>query len=410
LELLRQGVAAARAGDKAQTRRLLRQATALDPGNEAAWLYLAGVAESALESIGFLERVLQLNPANEKAREGLKAARLQAGLDAVRAKDKPLARRLLTEAAQDQPNNEVVWLHLAAVADDPGTAINHLERVLQLNPGNERARTGIAYYRARLPQPTHSAWQCPLCQAPAEARQARCPRCGGVLTLDDLGAFTRNAAVDAAQLRTAVTRLTERLRQKPEHATAVNLGLAYLNLNQVEEAVAHFQAALKLKPEDRVLRSRVTTLVQHRAAQEQAERAAAPRRAVLIVDDSPTIRKVVAMTFEGAGHRVIAAGDSQEAVEALRAEGVPDLILLDITMPGMDGYQLCKLLRQSRETQRVPIVMLSGKDGLFSKLRGRMAGSTEYITKPCRPEALLGLLDKYCAAGRALATAGGARG
>src|SRR6516164_4454431 len=104
LDLLKRGVAAARAGDKALTRCLLRRVTELDPKNEAAWLWLAGVAESALQTLEYLERALAINPANERARDGARSARLQAGLDAVRAKDKPLARRLLTQAAQDQPN------------------------------------------------------------------------------------------------------------------------------------------------------------------------------------------------------------------------------------------------------------------------------------------------------------------
>jgi twitching motility two-component system response regulator PilG len=66
-------------------------------------------------------------------------------------------------------------------------------------------------------------------------------------------------------------------------------------------------------------------------------------------------------------------------------------------MPGMDGYQLCRLLRQNADTTNIPIILLSGKDGFFSKVRGRMAGSTEYITKPFQPEGLLRVVERYCA-------------
>jgi twitching motility two-component system response regulator PilG len=410
LDLLRKAIATAQTGDKAQTRRLLREVTTLDPGNEVAWMWLASVGESALEALEYLERALEINPTNERARDGVKSARMQASLDAVRAKNKPLARRLLTQVARDQPNNEAVWLNLAGVADVPGEAIGYLERVLQLNPANERARAGIVYYRARLTQPANPTWECPLCQVQAEARPERCPRCGAVLTLADPEAFPTNAVVDKQQLRGAIERHTTRLRHQPDYLGHFHLGLAHLNLNQFDEAITQFQAAWRLKPDERTLRSQITALMQRKAARDRAAREAAPQRVVLIVDDSPTIRKLVTMTLENGGHRVVAAADGQEAVDCICSKGVPDLILLDITMPGMDGYQLCKLLRQSRETQNVPIVMLSGKDGFFSKIRGRMAGSTEYITKPFRPEALLRLMEKYCGAGPQLKPAGSVKG
>jgi twitching motility two-component system response regulator PilG len=73
----------------------------------------------------------------------------------------------------------------------------------------------------------------------------------------------------------------------------------------------------------------------------------------------------------------------------------PDLILLDITMPRMDGYQVCKLIRGNPTTKDVPIVMISGKDGFFDKVRGRMAGATGYITKPFGPETLMKAVEHY---------------
>jgi twitching motility two-component system response regulator PilG len=403
LDLLKRGVAAARAGDKALTRNLLRQVTEIDPGNEAAWLWLAGVAESSLQTLEYLERALAINPANERARDGARSARLQAGLDAVRSKDKLLARRLLTQAALDQPNNESIWLHLAAVTDAPVEAIGHLEKALQLNPTNDRARKGIAYYRGQLTQTANPAWECPLCQGKAESPQTRCPHCGAVLTLANLDALAQTASLDHGRLRAAVDRLAAQVRQKPDYAGHLHLGLAQLNLGQTDEAVAQFQAALRLRPADRALRTQIAALAERAAAREQAQGDAGPSRVVLIVDDSATIRKVVTMTLENGGHKVLAAADSQEAINTICSKGVPDLILLDITMPGMDGYQLCKLLRQDKATHRVPIVMLSGKDGFFSKIRGRMVGSTDYVTKPFRPKTLLHLVDKYCSASLAKA-------
>ncbi|MBA2736954.1 MAG: response regulator, partial [Pyrinomonadaceae bacterium] len=97
-------------------------------------------------------------------------------------------------------------------------------------------------------------------------------------------------------------------------------------------------------------------------------------------------------------HEVVCAVDGMDALAKLN-EVVPDLILLDITMPRMDGYQVCKLVRSNPLTKDIPIVMISGKDGFFDKVRGRMAGTTGYITKPFGPETLMKALDVYIKAG-----------
>ena len=115
----------------------------------------------------------------------------------------------------------------------------------------------------------------------------------------------------------------------------------------------------------------------------------------MVVDDSPTVRKLVAIKLEKHGHRVILAVDGMDALSKLNEE-VPDLILLDITMPRLDGYQLCKIIKSNAAYKHIPVVMLSGKDGFFDKVRGRMAGSAAYITKPFEPETLLSTIDAYC--------------
>ncbi|HKX84194.1 MAG TPA: response regulator, partial [Pyrinomonadaceae bacterium] len=88
------------------------------------------------------------------------------------------------------------------------------------------------------------------------------------------------------------------------------------------------------------------------------------------------------------------SNDGPEALELLK-ELIPDLVLLDINMPKMDGYQVCKLIRSNHATQNVPVVMISGKDGFFDKVRGRMAGTTGYMTKPFGPESLMKAVEAY---------------
>ncbi|MGO8947637.1 MAG: response regulator [Ktedonobacterales bacterium] len=102
---------------------------------------------------------------------------------------------------------------------------------------------------------------------------------------------------------------------------------------------------------------------------------------VLVVDDSPTVRKIVQLTLQRERIHVVTAGDGLSALAAV-ADEQPDLILLDIMLPRMDGYNICQVVRRNNAFRDMPIIMLSGKDGLFDKMRGKLAGSTEYITKP----------------------------
>lgn len=102
---------------------------------------------------------------------------------------------------------------------------------------------------------------------------------------------------------------------------------------------------------------------------------------VLVVDDSPTVRKIVQLTLLREHIHVVTAGDGLSALAAV-ADEQPDLILLDIMLPRMDGYNICQVVRRNMAYKDMPIIMLSGKDGLFDKMRGKLAGSTEYMTKP----------------------------
>ena len=115
---------------------------------------------------------------------------------------------------------------------------------------------------------------------------------------------------------------------------------------------------------------------------------------VLVVDDSPTVRKIVQMTLQREHIRVITAGDGLSALTSV-ADEMPAVILLDIQLPRMDGYHICQIIRKNLQFRQIPIIMLSGKDGLFDKMRGRLAGSTEYLTKPFDSAELVYTVKKH---------------
>jgi len=308
VDLFRLAMAASRAGNKARTRECLQEAVRLDPNSETSWQWLATVLDDPADATLAWERVLALNPNNEKAKSGIRPARLQAGINAAKAKDVPAARRLLRAAVADEPKSEHGWLWLASVCDSPTEARAHLERVLTLNPASVAARKGISYYDGKILKQ----------QAAAEASSA-----------------------------------SQRMAHPP--------GLSGLT---------------EVPPPD--------------AAPGSGE----PRR-VLVVDPSRTYRKLVGMVVATEGYATVEAEDADEAIDRIRDDGVPDLVVLDARLSGMDAFEFCRLLREHPDTESLPVVLLAASDGPIDGQRCRAAGVTATLAKPLQPDALLALLRQH---------------
>ncbi|OWQ87712.1 two-component system response regulator [Roseateles aquatilis] len=120
------------------------------------------------------------------------------------------------------------------------------------------------------------------------------------------------------------------------------------------------------------------------------ESSASPRTAtkVLVIDDSNTIRRSAEIFLKQGGHEVVLAEDGFDALAKL-SDYQPDLVFCDILMPRLDGYQTCAIIKRNPQFSSVPVIMLSSKDGLFDKARGRMVGSQDYLTKPFTKDQLL---------------------
>jgi twitching motility two-component system response regulator PilG len=115
---------------------------------------------------------------------------------------------------------------------------------------------------------------------------------------------------------------------------------------------------------------------------------------VMIIDDSKTIRRTAETLLSKAGCTVISAENGFEALPIIRVEH-PDLIFIDIMMPRLDGYQTCSLVKSNDQYKDIPIIMLSSKDGLFDRAKGRAVGAEQYLTKPFTREDLLGAIRTH---------------
>ena len=115
---------------------------------------------------------------------------------------------------------------------------------------------------------------------------------------------------------------------------------------------------------------------------------------VLVIDDSNTIRRSAEIFLKQGGHEVMLAEDGFDALAKVN-DYQPSLIFCDILMPRLDGYQTCAIIKRNAKYSGVPVVMLSSKDGVFDKARGRMAGAQDYLTKPFTKEQLLQAVQQY---------------
>ena len=123
---------------------------------------------------------------------------------------------------------------------------------------------------------------------------------------------------------------------------------------------------------------------------------------VLVIDDSNTIRRSDEIFLTQGGHEVMLAEDGFDALAKVN-DYLPNLIFCDILMPRLDGYQTCAIIKRNAKFAGVPVVMLSSKDGVFDKARGRMVGSQDYLTKPFTKDQLLQTVLQFGAAKQGVA-------
>lgn len=243
-----------------------------------------------------------------------------------------------------------------------------------------------------------SGTACPFCIAPNDSQSFECGNCRASLSLSDIESLLSNQRANHEVIQEAVTQMEAEwnLREFSEQELTA-LGIGHFNLHNYESGIKYLEEAVRQNPNNVILAGQLNTIairLDEMRRQFEVHDAMPKGKTILVVDDSPTVRKLISGKLEKSGHSVICAIDGVDALERL-GECTPDLVLLDITMPRMDGYEVCKQIRSNPAGKELPVVMISGKDGFFDKVRGRMAGTTGYITKPFGPETLMKALETY---------------
>lgn len=318
------------------------------------------------------------------------------------------AKELLAKVVSESPRNHMGWLWYARVLGDIKaieTSLNNAAKIAPDKPEviEELRKFNLAKKKIRNGQ----LLRCPFCWFLLDAKIINCPSCGAFLAVSEMFlACTKHA--DKEILNEAIERYQRILENDPKNFNAqYNLGLAYINQELWDEGVNSLSSAVKLSPDNKFLSDQLSYLLRYLAsgdpfgskkkikfADPRGDLLANKEKTVLVVEDSSTTRAVVKTTLGQRGYRVVEAVDGLEALSKLSAVK-PDLILLDIILPKMDGYQILATIKKKQALKDIPVIMLTAKDKVMDKVKGKLAGSREYLTKPFDPEELLDVAIKY---------------
>ncbi len=257
--------------------------------------------------------------------------------------------------------------------------------------------------------------RCPFCWFAMETKAVQCPYCKAHLFIHP-NFFSSMGEAETEILEGAVERYMRVIGREKNINAYYFLSVAHLNLEHWEEALDLFHKTVKLSPDKEIFSEQLRALVNHMAMDatastfeqelgavggraEKAPKAfsmstAEDRKKILVVEDSSTTRKVIAIALGQKGYEIIEARDGLEALSRLNEEK-PDLILLDIILPKMDGYKILSIIKSSAVFQHIPVIMLTSRDGFMNKMKGKLAGTTAYLTKPFDPNVLVQTIERH---------------
>ncbi len=416
------------AGNTNNALQILEDVLKSNPNAVEAWILKSHLSSSIEEKLDSLKKALAIEPENMSARSGFDF--LTATIGSIKTAAEPCIESLSDSTLRSQSVTvDVVEKALADGGDPIGPDTPAVEisndGALTTDMTSDTSATGIvsleepgdlieglAVFDPAMngalgtspssimtdPVVIKTGSECPFCAVANDTQAFECGSCHATLTLSDIESVLSNPRADRQIIQQAITQMEAEWNFREfDEGELTALGIGHLNLRNYEGGYKYLQEASRLSPNNVILSSQLNAIairINEMPRQRDCGAPVSSGRTILVVDDSATIRKLISGKLEKAGHTVICAADGVEALARI-AESLPDLILLDITMPRMDGYEVCKNIRSNPAAKDVPVVMISGKDGFFDKVRGRMAGTSGYVTKPFGPETLMKALETY---------------
>jgi twitching motility two-component system response regulator PilG len=322
------------------------------------------------------------------------------------------AKMMLARLLKQDTRNAKGWLWFSRIAENMNAVEVALKNADKLLPGDQEIREEIQNLEQTKRRLGNGDFRrCPFCWFLLERKTSQCTKCLSHFVINNQ-LLQSTPAANQQIMRKAIERYTNVIHREKNAIAYYYLGMAYLNSENWEEALTYLDKAAKLDPMRQFYSKQLQVLLNHMAStktitgenypfQEKAsdhpaetEQNLVKRNKILVIEDSSTTRKVIAITLSQNGYEIIEATDGLEGLSKLN-ETKPDLILLDIILPKMDGYKILSIIKENPEFKRIPVVMLTSKDGIINKVKGKVAGSTAYLTKPFDPNQLVATIEKH---------------
>lgn len=320
------------------------------------------------------------------------------------------AQTKLSAYLKKNPGNAMAWFWYSRTTGSMKHIENALKNARKLAPGDlqvveENRKLGKAKRKLEGGQVA----RCPFCWSPVKDKSSQCFYCRGYFFVNKK-ALSDEMAGNQTQFEAAARRYIRVVDTEENPKVRYYLAMTYFNMRLWEEALDQLDTIVRQVPEDLYYADQLDRFLTFMAEAgiettrrdpvSSDDAACVPNtldpaigKKVLVVEDSSTTRKVITITLNKQGYEVFEARDGVEAVNTL-AEMRPDLILLDIILPKMDGYKVLSIIKEDPNLRKIPVIMLTSRDGLLNRVKGKMAGSTAYLTKPFKPQKLVDTIEK----------------
>ncbi len=390
--------------------------------------------EAAIEILGWDNAQINLTDSCIKTKKDIRSSLTRLILDACRRKDELSAEKgyvdelsrairlmegnhyrqahaAISNYLKSNPKSSKGWLWYSRCLGSLPAISKALGKCVVLTPKNIQVTEEMRKYDMAVQQSSDDlVRRCPFCWAPLGRKASKCLFCKSRLSIGDALSNDTLEEVKSKYLIDAVTRYTDVVARENNIKAVFYLSLANCNLNKVEEALDLLNEVSRTNPDNKFLSDQLNIVINHVATRlnryenetKPAHKKVKPlqtpvlklKKKILVVEDSSTTRKVVVLTLKQKGYIIIEAQDGLEALSKIDEER-PDLILLDIILPKMDGYRILSIIKKTPELKDTPVIMLTSKDGLMDKVRGKLAGTTAYLTKPFEPQELIDTVKKH---------------
>ncbi|MDQ7091154.1 MAG: response regulator [Methylococcales bacterium] len=332
-------------------------------------------------------------------------------IELIESCDGARAEKILTNILISHDDNFKAWLWLSRVLTNMTAIELALKKAGHIHSKNADLIEEVRKFTlARKTITSDFVIRCPFCWMPTVEKETECSYCQSNFFIEP-NFFKQIGKAKIDILDKAIDRYSHALQKENDGNNQIYLrfyfAMAYLNRQYFQEGLDQFNEITRLFPKNKALNTQGRILTDYMNARGLNFDTAAPTKEkqvshdteklkILVVEDSLVTRKVITRTLVANGYEIFEAKNSFEALNGLE-EKKPDMILLDIILPGKDGYEILEEIRQKPIFEKTPVIMLTSRDGLFDKLKGKVSSADEYLTKPFQPDELLTVVRKHFA-------------